>query len=125
MTDFFGYLTRITGGATRADIARAAGVSASTVTRWEHTPPKADAVIAVAQHWGAPPLEALIEAGILTPRDAAVRIADRSLSTFPHSALLRELERRLDRAAGEEELSPDDFDLAAGHIDRPDDIAAD
>ncbi|UVY83839.1 helix-turn-helix domain-containing protein [Brachybacterium sp. NBEC-018] len=138
-TDFFGYLDDITDGATRAQIATVAGVSASTITRWDptrpdHIKPRADAVIAIAQHYGTPPLEALIAAGILTAADARVRETTKPLSTYPHAALLRELQHRLDAQssdpsttipAEEEDPNPDDFDLAAGHVERPDDRPAD
>lgn len=136
--DFLGYIDRISDSATRAQIAKIAGISGSTVTRWDpsrndHIKPKADAVIAIAQHYGQPPLEALIEAGILTSTDARVRVADRSLSEYSHSALLRELQHRLDGMSPppakipeeKEDPSPDDYDLAAGHVDRPDDEPAD
>lgn len=136
--DFLGYIERISEGATRAQIAKIAGVSGSTITRWDptrndHIKPKADAVIAIAQHYGQAPLEALIEAGILTASDARIRVAAQSLSEYSHTALLRELQHRLDGMSPasakirqvEEDPSPDDFDLAAGHVDRPDDQPAD
>lgn len=137
--DFLGYLERITGGATRAQIAKHAGVSGSTITRWDparedHIRPKADAVIAIAHHYGEPPLEALIEAGILTEQDARVTVTAKSLSEYDHAALLRELQHRLDGMSApthkigsreEEDPNPDDYDLAAGTVARPDDQPAD
>lgn len=136
--DFLGYLDRISGGAPRSQIAKHAGVSGSTITRWDpsrpdHIKPKADAVIAIAHHYGEPPLEALIEAGILTEQDARVTVTSRSLSEYDHTALLRELQHRLDGMsdaparirAVEEDPNPDDYDLAAGTVSRPDDHAAD
>lgn len=136
-TDFLGYLDRISDGATRAAIAKAAGVSGSTVTRWDPTrddyiPPRADAVIALAYQYGVPPLEALIAAGILTERDARVTITDRPLSDYTNASLVRELERRLEMSHPtpmigdrQEEPNPDDYDLAAGNVARPDDQPAD
>lgn len=136
--DFLGYLHRISGGATRAQLAKHAGIAASTITRWDpsrddHIKPKADAVIALAHHYGEPPLEALIEAGILTERDARVTVTAKSLSEYDHAALLRELQHRLDGMSGppatipeaEEDPNPDDYDLAAGTVARPDDRPAD
>lgn len=136
--DFLGYLDRISGGATRAQIAKHAGVSGSTITRWDpsrtdYIRPKADAVIAIAHHYGEAPLEALIEAGILTEQDARVTVTSKSLSEYDHTALLRELQHRLDGMSApvhkigstEEDPNPDDYDLAAGHVDRPDDRPAD
>ena len=136
--DFLGYIERISDGATRAQVAKIAGVSGSTITRWDHTrddyfKPKAEAVIAIAHHYGAPPLEALIEAGVLTEQDARVTVTSRSLSEYDHTALLRELQHRLDGMSEapvkvhsiEEDPSPDDYSLAAGHVDRPDDQPAD
>lgn len=136
--DFLGYLHRISGGATRAQIAKHAGIAASTVTRWDssrsdHIKPKADAVIALAHYYGEPPLEALIEAGILTEQDARVTVTAKSLSEYDHSALLRELQHRLDAQPShpaesiksEEDPNPDDYDLAAGTVARPDDRPAD
>ncbi|MGP5483335.1 helix-turn-helix domain-containing protein [Brachybacterium alimentarium] len=139
--DFLGYIERISEGATRAQIAKIAGVSGSTITRWDpsrsdHIKPKADAVIAIAQHYGQPPLEALIEAGVLTASDARIRVAARSLSEYSHAALLRELQHRLDGMSappekisgpedyGEEPI-PDDYELAAGTVAREDDHLAD
>src|SRR5690606_27047529 len=128
--DFLGYLDRISGGATRTQLAKHAGIAASTITRWDpdradHIRPRADAVIALAHHYGQPPLEALIEAGILTERDARVTVTAKSLSEYDHGALLRELQHRLDARTShpaesiqsEEDPNPDDYDLAAGHVD--------
>lgn len=137
--DFLGYLDRISNGATRAQIAKHAGVSGSTITRWDpsrsdYIRPKADAVIAIAHHYGEPPLEALIEAGILTEQDARVTVTSKSLSEYDHNALLRELQHRLDSrpsapedkiGSREEDPNPDDYDLAAGTVARPDDQPAD
>lgn len=136
--DFLGYLDRISGSAPRAQIAKHAGVSGSTITRWDpsrtdYIRPKADAVIAIAHHYGEPPLEALIEAGILTEQDARVTVTSKSLSEYDHTVLLRELQHRLDGMSPppasisevEEDPNPDDYDLAAGHVDRPDDRPAD
>lgn len=136
--DFFGYLDDISKGATRAQLSTVAGVSASTITRWDptrpdHIRPRADAVIAIAQHYGAPPLEALVAAGILDPADIGLRETAKPLSSYSHTALLRELQHRLDAHTSdpaesiqsEEDPNPDDYDLAAGHVDRPEHGPAD
>lgn len=138
MSDFLGYLDRISGGEQRQRLARIAGVSPSTITRWDPSradaiQPKADAVIALARHYQQAPLEALVEAGIVTAEETQLREVSAPLADYPHTSLLRELQRRLDQMSlpsgnirgQKEDPSPDDYDLAAGHVDRPHDRPAD
>lgn len=135
MSDFLGYLDRISKGAPRAELARIAGVSASTVTRWDttradHIQPKAEHVIPLARRYGAHPIEALIAADIVTAADVRAREVQAPITDYSDSALLRELERRLAARPSHahgiitspadygEEPSPRDYELAAGDIAR-------
>lgn len=139
MSDFLGYLANVSGGEQRQTMAKIIGVSPSTVTRWDPTradyyPPKFDHVITLARHYQRPPIEALIAAGLITPEDARGQVVERPLASIPHAELLRELGQRLDRMSVptekmgtpyREDPRPDDYDLAAGRVARPDDQHAD
>lgn len=142
MTDFLDYLARISGGEQRQRLARIAEVSPSTVTRWDksrqdYIAPKAEAVMRLARRYGVSPLEALAEAGVVSADEVNLNVVNRPLSAYPHSALLHELQRRLDRMSAPdgpitspadygEEPDPDDYSLAAGDVARdPHDPRAD
>lgn len=136
MSSFLDYLDEISGGETQAGIAAAAGVQQSSVSRWRRgSAPSPDAVAKLATHYGRPFPEMLTRAGLITEESAqALRIATgTNLSAYRNAALLRELERRLEARASdpaesiqsEEHPNPDDYDLAAGTVARPDDRPAD
>lgn len=97
------YATTV-AGESRQDIAAAAGVDPSQVSRWSKGEnPNAKAVVAFARHHSRPPIEALIAAGYLAPSDiggvVTVRPSRSSLSTpellAEIKALWIELKQRL------------------------------
>lgn len=136
MSSFLDYLEEISGGATQSEIAKAAEVQQSSVSRWRRgSAPSPDAVAKLASHFGRPFPEMLYRAGLITEESAqALRIgAGTSLSDFQNAALLREIARRMEGMSPppatipevEEDPNPDDYDLAAGHVDRPEHRPAD
>lgn len=130
-TGFLGYLRDISGGATNVEIAKIAETSHTSVGRWSKSTPSPEVVVRLARHYGRPPVEAMVAAGYFTAEEARVGTVRLPLSAYPHRELLHELDRRLvqsshhDRTINSpadygEEPTPDDFDLAAGHVARPD-----
>lgn len=62
------YVQRITRGRPQKDIAQAAGIDPSGLSRWlrsNQTRPRAESVVQFARGLGQPPVEALIAAGYL------------------------------------------------------------
>lgn len=137
MSSFLDYLEEISGGASQSDIAKAADVQQSSVSRWRRgSAPSPEAVARLASHYGRPFPEMLYRAGLITEESAKAHRIDggSKLSSYPHAALLRELQHRLDSrpsapedkiGSREEDPNPDDYDLAAGTVARPDDQPAD
>ena len=137
MSTFLDYIDEISGSESQSTIARIAGVDQSNVSRWKKgSTPSPEAVIRLAQHFRRPVPEALHRAGLISQETAtSLRVTNApGLADYPHAALLRELERRLDRMSPapeiiseteQEDPNPDDYDLAAGHVQRPDDRPAD
>lgn len=136
MSSFLDYLDEISGGDTQASIAAAAGVQQSSVSRWRRgSAPSPEAVARLAQHYRVPFPDMLLRAGLITEDTAqALSIGGGTqLSDYGHTALLHELQRRLDAhpshptesIQSEEDPNPDDYDLAAGTVARPDDRSAD
>lgn len=94
------YVQRVAPNAPQAEIAAAAGVTASTVSRWGSGKQGVDAkaVITFARGYGRPVLEALVAAGLLTPAEAKERpTAAPSIDSLTDEQLLDEIRRRLDR----------------------------
>lgn len=131
MRTFLDYAREISDGASNTALAKIAGVNKSTVGRWaEGLDPTTDAARRIAHHYGRPVVEAFIHGNLLAPGDIATREVRIPLSEYPHGALLRELERRLDARSSDpsgtisspaqygEEPTPDDYDLAAGTVAR-------
>lgn len=135
MSDFLGYLHDVSDGALQADIARVAHVGQATVSRWVNVRPSAEAMAHIARHYHRPIGEVMIAAGYLDTDEPAAGGHRAPLREYTHSALLRELERRLDAQTSDprgtitspadygKEPVPDDYDLAAGDVTR--DPAAD
>lgn len=95
---WWSYVKRVAPDAQQADIAQAAGVTASTVSRWgsgAHSPdPRA--VVTFARTYGRPALEALVEAGVLTPAEAKQRpTAAPSIDSLTDDQLLDEIRKRM------------------------------
>lgn len=89
------YVTRHAGTVQR-EIATAAGVTPSAVSRWSESTPKPEVVATFARHFGRPVLEAFIAAGFLTPTEAGeVPSATPSLTSLSDEELLEEVAKRM------------------------------
>lgn len=90
------YVSKMTPGDTNDTIARAAGVTAPTVSRWKTFTPRPEAVAAFARAYGRPVLEAFVAAGFLTPEEASeIPSAPPSLASLDDDELLAEVRRRM------------------------------
>jgi len=92
------YVARITVGVPREDVAEAAGVNVSSLSRWvnDKVTPKAEKVVEFARALGRSPIEALIAAGYLEPEEAAGVIeVVRSLNDVSNDELLHEVGKRM------------------------------
>lgn len=134
MAQFLTYIRDISDGASNVELARIAGVNKSTVGRWDETLPNLEPVVRLARHYGRPVLEALVVADLITAEDVARTSRPLNVETLSNHAILREIDRRMTHVSDSpatipspegEEPNPDDYDLTAGHIDRPDDRPAD
>lgn len=126
MSDFLGYLRDISNGDPQIRLAQVSGASQTTVSRWATVRPNAEAIVALARHYQRPIAEVMVAAGYPEAAHSPSGRARTPLSEYTHSALLRELERRLDARSSDpsgtisspdqygEEPTPDDYDLAAG-----------
>lgn len=112
-------------------VANRIGIAPSTVGRWQEYPPKVDAVVKLAHAYGVPVADGLIAAGYVQAGDLRTPRYERDLSRFTASELLAELTHRV-TADGQqlherinsptdygEEPDPSAYDLAAGHLTRP------
>ena len=124
------YVSKTAPTDTNDAIARAAGVTAPTVSRWRTFTPRPEAVSAFARAYGRPVLEAFIAAGFLTPEEAGeTPSAPPSLASLDDDELLAEVRRRMqggqsDAGTAEAEKIPDEVE-AAGVLNQDDyDLAA-
>jgi transcriptional regulator with XRE-family HTH domain len=87
------YVTRIADGCSRQDIATAAGVDSSQVSRWSTGQiPRGRHVIQFARTYKRPPVEALIAAQYLDEDEAADIVAlTMSVRDLPADALVSEI----------------------------------
>lgn len=94
------YVGRITEGRPRKEVAAAAGIDVSGISRWLNSAsmPRAEKVISFARGLAQSPVEALIAAGYLDEGDVdnAVEVVQ-SLSALSDDALIEELAGRLRR----------------------------
>lgn len=121
------YLRQIAGEVGQAEIARAAGVTAPTVSRWLKGNQGVDPVAAAnfARHYRRPVLEAFVAAGFLTPNEAKVRpIAAPDYSALSNEELLELVRSRMTQGGGEHGFGSapmkqqrGDYDLAADDQD--------
>ena len=90
------YIKQIAPGAQQKEIAAAAGVDGSTVSRWASgLAPKPDNVAAFARAYNRPVLEAFVAAGFLTADEAKQRpVGAPDLSKLPVEEMLEEIRRR-------------------------------
>lgn len=96
------YLQRVTDGVPRKDIARAADLDPSGVSRWitgTTARPKAEKVVAFARGLRLNPIEALVAAGYLDPSEVngVVEIV-RTRSELSDGELVDEIAQRLTRS---------------------------
>lgn len=92
------YVQRITAGVPRKEVAKAAQVNISGISRWlsGETRPSAEKVVSFARGLRQSPIEALIAAGYLEPHEAAGVIeVVRSLSEVPDEELLAQIAERM------------------------------
>ena len=66
---WWNYVQRVTGGASRAEIAHRLGISPSSVGRWKTSEPKPESVRTFAVEYRRPVAEAFVAAGFLQPAD--------------------------------------------------------
>ena len=93
---WWSYVQRVSAHGTNKDIAEAAQMDASTVTRWKQgDTPRAETVVAFARAYQRSPQEALIAAGYLTEDDLKQTVYLRdSLRDYPLEEIFAELRRR-------------------------------
>ena len=114
------YVQRVTVGVARKDVAQAAGIDASGISRWINSEqrPRAENVVAFARGLRQSPIEALIAAGYLEPYEASGVIeVMRSREELSDTELLIELGERL--AERPTRIQVDDI---TGRLSRPDDV---
>lgn len=77
-------------------LAQRAGIAPATLSRWINgkVEPTPDQVIKYARGVSRSPVEALVMAGFLTPKEARATISDFTLADVDELALLGELQRR-------------------------------
>ena len=114
------YVQRVTAGVARKDVAQAAGIDASGISRWINSEqrPRAENVVAFARGLQQSPIEGLIAAGYLEPHEVSGVIeVMRSREELSDTELLIELGQRLlaERPARSQ------VDDITGRLSRPDD----
>lgn len=116
------FLTAVAGPdaptANQSEIARVAGVSTATVSRWVSgdSRPKAEQVIGVARAYNVSPLLALVAAGYLEQAEVEGELdVPRALAIgeFTELELAQEMLRRVDRGEGAVLEQPVDVDHPA------------
>jgi transcriptional regulator with XRE-family HTH domain len=90
-TDLMSYLRRYRPGISREEVAVAAGVSIATLARRLREGLDADEVMKAARAIGAPPVEALIELGLLASAEIDAVTRSTSIDQAPDRVLLEEL----------------------------------
>jgi transcriptional regulator with XRE-family HTH domain len=95
-------LAVIPEGTRQVDIARASGIDQTTVSRWMNGESRSITPASVAKFaraYDRPVLEAFVEAGFLSEKEAGIRVrAAPNLAKISSDALMRELARRLDQS---------------------------
>lgn len=130
------WLNEATNNATNAEIAHKTGIAKSTVGRWEGALPRPETIVQVARAFKANAVEGLVAAGYLHDDEVRIPKVIHRPSDFSSFELLDELRTRVVNARIEmshpletitspadygQEPTPNDYDLAAGHITRPHD----
>ncbi len=115
------YVQRITAGVPRKEIARAAQINISGISRWMsgETRPSAEKVVAFARGLHQSPIEALIAAGYIEPHEVSGVIeVVRSLEEVTDEELLNQVAERM--AARELRAKVDDL---TARLARPEDAS--
>lgn len=89
------YVTAVGGGASQAAIARRAGLSPATVSRWQSSEPHPRNVAAFALAYGRPVLEAFVAAGFLTDEQARAQVVRIDPTELTDDELVDEVRGRL------------------------------
>lgn len=84
-------MQKVTGGATQTAIAERTGIAQSSVNRWKSVIPKSENVIAFAKAYRRPPLEALMQAGLVSDEDIELTSAPRDYSELTAEELVIEM----------------------------------
>ncbi|NAE18281.1 hypothetical protein GUJ16_13470 [Enterococcus hirae] len=79
-------------------IAKAIGITSSSVGRWKSGGVAPSQAAALARHYGRPVLEAFVEAGFLSEEEARQRVVRADLTQIDDAELLAEISRRLELA---------------------------
>lgn len=100
------YVARISGDDQGRDFQAKTGIDGSTLSRWRRgksTGLRADTVAAFARGYRVPVLEAFVEAGFISPEEAAVRPAGKpDLNAISNAELVELVRQRLEQRAGGE-----------------------
>ena len=104
---WWAYVKHVAPTATNKVIGEAAGLTASSVTRWASgAAPDPSSAAAFARAFGRPVLEAFIAAGYLTPEEAGERPAKpHALAHYSDDELVDDIRRRLGERGGTDALS--------------------
>lgn len=114
------YVQRITANVPRKEIARAAQINISGISRWisGETRPSAEKVVAFARGLHQSPLEALIAAGYIEPHEVSGVIeVVRSLDEVSDEELLAQVAARM--AARELRAQVDDLTVRLARPENP------
>jgi transcriptional regulator with XRE-family HTH domain len=97
------YVRHTVGDDSQSIIARKTGIDQTTVSRWYSGERRAltiGSVTRFARGYKRPVLEALVQAGLITAKDARVRVVQTPLTKVPISELAAEIARRASATAG-------------------------
>lgn len=102
ITSWAEYVQNIIGDDSQAQAAAKAGLNQATVNRWVHGlrhTRSTEAVTKLAHAYQRPVLEAFVQAGLISPSDAKVRVVLVEVGKLTTDELISELQRRTKSAA--------------------------
>jgi transcriptional regulator with XRE-family HTH domain len=126
---WWAYVDRITDGVPLKDVAEAAGIDPSGVSRWRSGKtkvPSVEKIVAFARKMGDSPLNALVAVGYITPNEAAADVVQVGASPhdFRDDALIDELRARLhQRSVDQSETFNAPHWRVAQPVDEADDLS--
>lgn len=97
MSSWWSYVKRVSRDAPQQAIAERAGLSQSTINRWQSGEPKPGNVRSFALAYERPVLEAFIAAGFLTQQEANLITPPVDLTRLGDDQLIDEVRRRMKR----------------------------